>query len=300
MQIPRVTLEQWAVLKAVVEEGSYARAAEALNRSQSSVSYTLRALQEQLPVKVLRLEGRKAQLTEAGAVLLRRAGVLLEEACNLDALATNLAQGWEAEVRLAVEIIFPTCVLLDALARFAPESRSTRVQLLETVLSGTHEALLRREADLAIIANIPPGFLGQPLLAIEFIAVAHPEHPLHQLGRELTGHDLQGHRQLVIRDSGLKRKVDAGWLGAEQRWTVSNLRTSIDAVGHGLGFAWLPREHIRPELAAGRLKPLPLREGGSRQAQLYLVFADRDGAGLATRALAEALLATCREAERAE
>lgn len=293
MRTPKITLEQWAILKAVIDEGSYARAAEALNRSQSSVSYALRALQEQLPVDVLKIEGRKAQLTAAGAVLLRRAGVLLEEARNLESLATNLAQGWEAEVRLAVEIIFPTHLLLDALARFAPESRATRVQLIETALSGTHEALLRREAELAVIGRIPPGFLGQPLLSVEFIAVARPDHPLHGLGRELTTHDLQGHRQLVIRDSGLRRKIDAGWLGAEQRWTVSHLRTSIEAVSHGLGFAWLPREQIGAELTAGQLKPLPLREGGSRREQLFLVFADRDGAGLATRALADALQQSC-------
>jgi DNA-binding transcriptional LysR family regulator len=49
---------------------------------------------------------------------------------------------------------------------------------------------------------------------------------------------------------------------------------------------------IRSELAEGMLKPLPLREGGERYAQLYLVYADRDAAGPGVLRLAEILRAT--------
>lgn len=292
-RIPRVTLEQWAILQAVVTEGSFSQAAEALNKSQSSISYAMKGLQEQLPVEVLSLQGRKAELTAAGELLLRRARAMLQEAQSLEQLALSLSQGWEPEIRLAVEIVFPTDRILRALARFAPESRSSRVQLIESVLSGTHEALLNRSADLVIIDRIPPGFLGQPLMTLQFVAVAHPQHPLHGLGRPLTASDLGKHRQLVIRDTGLKRKQDAGWLGAEQRWTVSHMKTSIQAVSQGLGFAWFPREHIEAELADGSLKLLPLVEGGDRHEEFYLVFADRDSAGPATQALAKILMEVC-------
>jgi len=50
---------------------------------------------------------------------------------------------------------------------------------------------------------------------------------------------------------------------------------------------WLPEEKIRPELAAGTLKPLPLQEGAERFADLYLVFANREHAGPGTTRLAE-------------
>lgn len=292
-RIPRVTLEQWAVLQAVVEEGSFARAAEALNKSQSAVSYALKGMQQQLPVEVLTLKGRKAELTEAGRLLLRRASALLEEARSLERLAATLAQGWEPEVRLAVEAIFPPDLLLETLAEFAPVSGRSRVQVIESVLFGTLEILLNRQADLVITARTPPGFLGEALLPIEFVAVASPKHPLHQLGRELTEHDLRMHRQLVVRDTGLRRQEDAGWLGAEERWTVSNLATSIRFVTQGLGFAWIPKEHIRTELEQGLLRPLPLEYGARRKVELYLVFADRDNAGPATQTLARLLREIC-------
>jgi DNA-binding transcriptional LysR family regulator len=90
----------------------------------------------------------------------------------------------------------------------------------------------------------------------------------------------------MIRDTGSQRR-SGSWLGAEQSWTVSHKATSIHAAGMGLGFAWFPDDMVRGELERGELKPLPLREGGERRADLYLVFADRDYAGPATLRLAE-------------
>jgi DNA-binding transcriptional LysR family regulator len=60
---------------------------------------------------------------------------------------------------------------------------------------------------------------------------------------------------------------------------VSHKATSIHAAVMGLGFAWFAEDAVRGELEGGVLKPLPLREGGERWADLYLVFADRDYTG---------------------
>jgi DNA-binding transcriptional LysR family regulator len=296
IKMPRTSLEQWAVLAAVVDEGGFAAAGEALDRSQSAVSYAVQQLQAGLPVALTESRGRRTVLTEAGATLLRRARAVLAETASLEALAVNLAQGWEAEIRIAVDIIFPPTLLNEVLGRFGPVCRSTRLEVLESVLSGTTEALLRREVDLAIVGQLPAGFLGTRLTAVEFVPVAHHDHRLHALGRAVTLADLKGERQIVVRDSGTKRRLDAGWLGAEQRWTVSHLKTSIEMLKHGLGFAWIPREHIRDELGSGLLAPLPLVDGGSRSADLHLLYADRDAAGPATRELARLFVAACARA----
>jgi DNA-binding transcriptional LysR family regulator len=128
--------------------------------------------------------------------------------------------------------------------------------------------------------------MGDQLMRLRFVAVAQPDHPLHRLGRELTLQDLREHRHLIIRDTGSQRR-SGSWLGAEQSWTVSQKATSIHAACMGLGFAWFPEDTIRGELERGELKPLPLREGGERWAELYLVFADRDYAGPGARRLAK-------------
>lgn len=286
MDSPRISLEQWRCLVAVVDAGGYAQAASVLHKSQSAVTYGVQKLEELLGVRALAIVGRKAQLTPSGEVLYRRAKSLLEEAGTLEGAARHLAAGWESELRLAVEIIFPTWMLLQCFARFGEEQPQTRIELYETVLSGTEEALLQRTVDLAICSRVPPGFAGDPLMRLRFLAMANPRHPLHQLGRELTLHDLRQHRHLIIRDTGSQRR-SGSWLGAEQSWTVSHKATSIHAAGMGLGFAWFPEDTVRGELERNELKPLPLREGGERWGELYLVFADRDYAGPGALRLAE-------------
>lgn len=283
---PRISLEQWRSLLAVVDAGGYAQAAAVLHKSQSAVTYAVQKMESFLGVKIFEVIGRKAHLTATGQVLYRRAKALLEEAGALESAAGSLAAGWEPELRLAVEIVFPTWLLLDCLGRFAQERPDTRIELYETVLSGTEESLLERRVDLAIGSSVPPGFAGDRLMPLRFIAAAHPDHPLHRLNRELTLQDLRKYRHLVIRDSGSQRRGGT-WLGAEQVWTVSQKATSIHAATLGLGFAWFAEDTIRSELARGTLAPLRLREGGERWADLYLVFADRDYAGPGALRLAE-------------
>jgi len=286
----RISLGQWRSLLAVVDAGGYAQAAGVLNKSQSSVTYAVQKIEALLGVKAFEVIGRKAHLTPIGEVLYRRAKALLDEAVALESAAGSLAAGWEPALRLAAEILFPTWLLLQSFARFADEQPQTRIELYESVLSGTEEALVQRTVDLAICSRVPRGFAGDPLMRLRFIAAAHPDHPLHRLGRELTLQDLRRHRHLIIRDTGSQRR-SGSWLGAEQSWTVSHKATSIHAAGMGLGFAWYAEEWVRGDLARGVLKQLPLREGGERWGELYLVFADRDYAGPGALRLAEIIRA---------
>jgi DNA-binding transcriptional LysR family regulator len=289
MSLPRTTLEQWHVLQAIVEHGSFANAAEALHRSQSSVSYMVAKLQEQLDLPLLEIEGRKAQLTAAGTTLLNQAKSLLADAQALEQRARNLKAGWEAEIRLAIDGLFPQALLTQVLMEVNSSCRQSQLQLVEAVLSGAEEALIRQEADVAICNNVPPGFLGDPLMDIAFLAVAHPGHALHQLGRELTSDDLARELQVVVRDSGTQKPRDDGWLGASRRWTVSNGATRLALMRAGLGFGWAPLHTITDDLAQGRLKPLPLREGRSRKRTLYLVLAEPRQAGPGARHVAEVI-----------
>src|ERR1700684_1127807 len=154
---PRISLEHWRSLLAVVDAGGYAQAATVLHKSQSAVTYAVQKMETLLGVKVFEVVGRKAHLTPTGEVLYRRAKALLEEAGALEGAAGSLAEGWEPELRLAVEIIFPTWLLLQCFARFADERPQTRIELYETVLSGTEEALVQRRVDLAIGSPRPGG-----------------------------------------------------------------------------------------------------------------------------------------------
>lgn len=297
---PRISLEQWRCLAAVVEAGGYAQAAQRLHKSQSTVTYAVQKLQTLLKVHAFEIQGRKAVLTQVGQLLYRRARALLDDAGDLERAARKVSAGWEAEIGLAVEVLFPTWLMFTCLTRFGTESPQTRIEWIETVLGGTAEALHGGVADLGIATRVPQGLAGDPLMAVIFVPVAHPSHPLHQLGREITTRDLRKHRHLVVRDSSTQRDKKSELLEVEQRWTVTNMSTSIGAVSRGHGFAWLPQDKVRTELADGSLKILPLRGGRERTAQLYLIFADRDAAGPGVLRLAEIVREEVQQTCRAE
>jgi len=288
MNSPRVSLDQWNTLQAVIDHGGYAQAAEQLHRSQSSVSYAVNQLQHLLGIKLLEIKGRKAVLTDAGHVLLQRSRQLVSDAVAIEQQAKHLTMGWEAEVRLAAEAAYPTQCLMSALKQFEPYTKNTRIRLEEVVLSGAEDALLNGQADLIISAYIPQGFVGEDLIEVEFVAVAHPDHPLHQLGRQLTTHDLSRETHVILSDSGQKG-IDSGWISESRRWTTSSPDTAHELISNGLGFGWLPAHGIQQLLQVNELKELPLEIGKRHSAKLYLVYADGTQLGPGTQKLAEIL-----------
>jgi len=290
-----VTLEQWRMLKAVVEHGGFAQAATAVHKSQSSINHAIHKLEDLLGVKLLEVRGRKAYLTGKGELLLKRAELLLAHAENLQSLAGSLSAGQELELKIGVDQAYPSSLLAKALAQFSDAYPGTRVEVYETVLSGAAEMQENQEVDLVISSEPVADRLGEQLLNVRFIAVSNPHHPLQQLDRQVTEDDLRLHRQVVLRDSAQKNDADAGWLGADERWTVGQLQTSIDIIGSGFGYAWLPESRVAEHVASGRLKPLSLPAGGSRQMSLTLYLTDPDSPGPAVSHLAELLRAVSKE-----
>lgn len=283
-----ITLEQWKALVSVVDSGSYAKAAEALHKTQSSVTYLVQELQSRLGVKAFEQKGRKAVLTPTGQFLYRRAQVLLDEAAATERAAKKLSAGWEAEIGIAVEIAYPIAVLLDCLAAFSKESPHTRIEVIESVLGGTPEALLTGQADLAITGIMPAGFSGEFLMPVRFVPAAHPGHPIHK--QPAGPQEFRRHRQLVVRESGQKRATRLR-VEAAERWTVTHMTTSIEAATRGEGYGWYPEYRIAEQVATGKLKVIEMKEGGPSFAQLYLVYADKDAAGPGVQRLAEIIRA---------
>ncbi len=287
-ETPRITLEQWRALQAVVEAGGYAQAAEQIHKSQSTLTYAVQKIESLLGLKVFEIRGRKAVLTPAGQVLYRRARTLLEEAALIERGAAAMAAEWQPEIRIAAEVVFPTWLLLECLAEFARERPETRIEVFETVRSGTAEMLAEGRVDIAIGGELP-GTTSEPLMSLRFVPVAAPDHPLHQLGRPPSERDLKRHRRIFMRDTGTQRQTEVA--GVELRWTVSHKATSIRAVTMGLAFTWLPEDTIREELRDGSLKVLPLKEGAARDVPLHLAFADREFPGRDEVRLAEIIRA---------
>jgi len=231
-------------------------------------------------------------------VLLARARRLLADLTALETLAESLLTDWESDLRIVVDAAFPRALLVNILRDLQRSCPATRLQLTDAVLSGGTEAIVAGNADVVVTSRIPAGHLGEVLLDIEFVAVAHPSHPLFATARERNGplitDDLARHVQSVVRDSGHDAPRDEGWLGAERRYTVGSLDASIALVTGGLAFAWLPEDEVRHLLQTDKLRVLPLAAGGRRRMPLSVVLVHPETAGRAARAAVAAFGAAAR------
>ena len=81
------------MFKAVVDQGGFSQASQAVHKSQSTIHHAVHRLEDALGVQLLEVKGRKAELTAAGELMLRRANYLLEEAMKVEAVAGTLSAG---------------------------------------------------------------------------------------------------------------------------------------------------------------------------------------------------------------
>lgn len=287
----KTTLEQWRILQAVVDCGGYAHAAKELNKSQSSLNHAVAKLQSQLNVQLLEVKGRKAFLTPAGEVMLRRSRLLSQSAQDLEELAKSINQDWEPQINIALELAFPKSFLVPILNEFYPLCRGSRLNIIDTVLTGTEELINEGWADIALTASIPKGFLSEPIVDMKFVAVCHPDHPLAHIDEQIDPEELVQHLQIVIKDTGKAPIEKQGWLKAEQRWTVSQFSGAIELLEAGLGFCWLPLHDVSTYLDSGQLKQIFIKGSSFRAITMSLINPHADRMGPGTKLLTEMILA---------
>ncbi|MFH2715728.1 LysR family transcriptional regulator [Klebsiella aerogenes] len=262
----KTTLEQWALLEKVIELGSFAKAAEETNRSQSSVSYNLALLQERLGVALLAPSGRRAVLTPAGELLLNQVKPLLKAFSWVETHAATLRNGARTRLDLVVDSIFPRQRLFAILRQFQQRYPQTQVRLTEVLENIDEASAARSEADVMVLTRRQDiTGRGEWLMNIDFVAVAHRDHPLSQSEEPLDDNALAPWPLIRIAD----RSGDAS--STRDAWTFSTIDAAIDAVLYQVGFGWLPEERIRAHLEQGVLKALPLSHGARRATPLHLI-----------------------------
>ena len=262
----KTTLEQWALLEKVVELGSFAKAADETHRSQSSVSYNLALLQERLCVTLLTPSGRRAVLTPAGELLLGQVKPLLQAFAYVETHAATLRDGARTRLDLVVDSIFPRERLFAILRQFQQRYPQTQVRLTEVLENVEEELPARSEADVMVLTRRQDiTGRGEWLMNIDFVAVAHRDHPLSALEGPLDDNALAPWPLVRIADRGNDPQ------SARDAWTFSTIDAAIDAVLYQVGFGWLPEERIRPQLQQGVLKALPLGHGARRATPLHLI-----------------------------
>lgn len=254
----KISLDTLEVLDAIDRRGSFAAAAQELHRVPSAITYSIQQAEEALDVLLFDRRGHRAKLTEAGRELLDEGRELLRVAADLECRVRQVAKGWEAELRLAVDTIVGEDKLMGLLAEFYGTEPGTRVKILQEVLGGTWDALASGRADLAIGASgdAPAGaaYTAIPLGRVEMRLIAAPFHPLAREPGPVTEAMRLRHRAVAIADSSrLLPPRTVGLLSGQDTLTVATMEAKVAAHVAGLGVGFLPRWIAEREAWAGRL-----------------------------------------------
>ncbi len=272
-----LTLDALRVIETIARRGSFAAAAAELHRVTSAVSYTVQKLEEDLDIAIFDRSGHRAKLTAAGKMLVERGRDLLAASSQLVEDARTIAGGWEPQLAIAIDQVYPEQLLLPLIARFYDmqdaQNANTNVRVLAEVLAGPWDALESGRADIAIGSAqiaLPKLFRRRKIGSVGFIYVAAPAHPV--FAADAATLDPENYRGIAIADTARQRPAHSVRLGLRQpTLTVSSFAAKIAALEAGLGVGTVPAVLARDALARGTLKQIPVEHDADR-AELYLAW----------------------------
>jgi DNA-binding transcriptional LysR family regulator len=283
------TLDQLRVFAIVAETGSFSAAARRLHRAQSAISYAIGNLEQQLGLDLFERGHRRPLLTEAGRAVLEDARRVGRQMDDLRARASGLTAGLEAEIGLAVDVMFPTARLVSVLEAFSRHFPTVALRLRVEAMGAVVQQVLDRTCGLGI--SWPVGVRAEamearPLCQIELFPVCAPTHPLAQTPAEQTGSALHDHIQLVLTDrSPLTRGQDFGVI-SPRTWRLGDLGAKHALLRAGLGWGNMPSHMVCDDLRTGRLVRIAPQQPGVLF-QLMLVHRTDAPPGPAMRWLAD-------------
>lgn len=294
MQNLPITLEAIIVLDAIDKRGSYAAAAEHLNKVPSALSYIVQKLEEKLQVTIFQKLGRRAVLTPAGRNLLTEGRLILEATQRLADKTQTIANGWEPKLNIAISSIFHCDHIFKTFKLFLDQHPSIEMDISEEIMNGAWEALVEDRVDLVIGASdeVPKqrGIQATSLGSLELIFVVSPDHPLNK-EKQPIGHDtLAQYRSVVVHDTAKQWVAQTKTVfNKDNCFYVPTVEYKLRAQLHGVGGGFLPRPHIQSYLDSGELVELILTSKNP-SVPLYLAWKTINR-GKALQTMREMLLA---------
>ncbi|ELI0633009.1 LysR family transcriptional regulator [Vibrio harveyi] len=273
MQSP-ITLEALHILDAIDRRGSFAAAANELDRAPSSLSYQIQKLEQDLDIIIFDRSGHKAHFTEAGKLILERGRAILQASEKLVNDATLLANGWELDITVAFDGIIPISnffPMVDALSNVS----STRVRLQEEILAGSWESLNTRRADLLIcpaLDTLPQDVKAEKIGKMSMVWVAASDHYVHKRSGEFDDNAREKYRVIAIADTAREQPaLSINVMQKQPRLTVTNFPAKVEALTSGLGIGTLPSQIAGPLIESGVLK----RIEGTEEQPIDIILAWR-------------------------
>lgn len=264
---------------AVVEHGSFVRAAERLAISTSTLSRQIAELEQHLGVRLLNRTTRRLSLTESGQAFYERAVQVLADLEEAEALASSSAAAPRGRLRLTCSHALGVQRLAPAIAAFAGQYPEVG---FDVSVSDRIVDLVEEGFDLAVrVGQVgSEQLVARRLGTMRLLVCASPAY-LQAHGTPQVPADLAGHRVMTYAYAPTPRV----WRLGDRHGNHEEVRVSgplhsnsgdlaIAAAIAGLGLVFEPDFMLQPALDAGRLRRV-LPEWESAPGEIWAVYPSR-------------------------
>ncbi|MES2177382.1 MAG: LysR family transcriptional regulator [Gemmatimonadota bacterium] len=251
-------VRQLEMFRAVVEEGSFTRAALRLHVSQSAVSRQLQLLESELGGPLLHRSVKGVTLTPEGEVLLRTANRIERDIREVVWEISETQKLKRGQLRIAGGGTVCLYVLPKLLKRFHAQHKDVDLLVKTGSTIAVLQLLRNHQLDLALLTLPIPGadMEVRSVLREELVVITAPKHPL-TLRKTIDARSLSEH-PLVLFEPGSNTRMLVDQFFADQQlpMTVAMETESVEIikamVASGLGIALVPYVAIAAEVRARR------------------------------------------------
>lgn len=278
MMTPRISLEALSVLHTIDRRGSFAAAAEELDKVPSAISYIVQRLEEQLDITLFQKQGRRSVLTPAGKHLVKEGQSILNAVNDLADKTRSIARGWEPSIRIAIDSMFNVKATYRILNAFLAQHPDIEIDIREEVMSGGWEALIEDDVDLLIGAAGPTpkhkGIHAIPISRFDRVFAVAPDHPLATAKQPISNEMIAKERIVVVHDSARTHIPWTKGISSGSRYFyVPTVDCKIRAQLAGIGCGYLPRMRVQKHIDAGELIPLEIEhDRDSAPSEMYMAW----------------------------
>ena len=258
-------INQLEVLVTVARERSFSRAAEVLNRTQPAISQAIRRLEGEIGEKLFDRSSKDGTLTFAGEVLLSHAKQMLNLRQHAQQAISEMRDLQHGKVTISANehTVF---YLLPVIEEFRRQHPLIKIEVQRGVASRIPKQITAREVELGVISFMPndDSLRSINVMSDELVLVVSPKHYLADRSevsiKELGSEIFVAHNA----PSPYRQKVIETFEKHKTRLNIAIELPSLEAikrlVARGVGVALVPRLTARPEIAAGILSELTVKE----------------------------------------
>jgi DNA-binding transcriptional LysR family regulator len=242
------------IFHAAAQAGSFTRAGEALNMSQSAVSRQVSALEHELGTPLFHRHARGLLLTEEGELLMSAAREIILKLENVRARLVDSRGQPTGTLRVTTTVGLGSTWLTARLNEFIDLYPGIH---LELILDDSELDVAMRQADVAIRLRAPtqPDLIQRKLFTVHFHVYASPAY-IKRFGRPVKTEDIDNHRFVIFGENAPTYLKDMNWLCTAGRepgnprqaqLSVNNVVAIRRAVENGIGIAMLPDYLVNPD-----------------------------------------------------